>query len=180
MPLEPCLVASYSGGGRQALSDVEILGAVPDRVKLTPVEAALLPAFVKLSDNLVNTLLHSLHAALGPARLRWGCLRELEEDFLGDSGGVILRPCHFLACMPSPGDRSDVQGSALIPSWGRCAGLGACEHQHKGRTPGLSHPTPQAPVCAARALVTGRPFLPCKSAGEMLSVAGPRESAADG
>ena len=99
----PRLVVSHSAGVLQAVAEEEVRTVVPGRAQLTPVEAALLPALIRLSGGVIDALLRRLHEALGPGLLRWGCRKDFEEDFLEDSSAVPALPS---ACMPtflSPG-----------------------------------------------------------------------------
>ena len=134
-------VPSQSVGVRQgrAVSDREAMDIMPGRANLTPVETALLPVLIRLSGGVIDTFLRRLREALGPTHLRWGCLKDFESDFVGDSGAVSPPPQH--------GSPSALRPLAL--SWGvhhttcwhmgtlsqsheHCAGLGARERQPEG------------------------------------------------
>ena len=140
-PLEPCLLPSQSVGVRQgrAVSDEEAMDSMPGRANLTPVKTALLPVLIRLSGGVIDTFLRRLREALGPTHLRWGCLKDFERDFVGDSGAVSPPPQHGLPSTLRP----------LALSWGahhttcwhmgtlsltheHCAGLGARERQPEG------------------------------------------------
>ena len=89
-PLMPVLGASRSAGVRQAeaLSEGDVPDHAPGKLKLTPVETALLPALIKLSGSAIYTLLGHLRKALGLILLCWGCLKDLKRDFFGDRDAV--------------------------------------------------------------------------------------------
>ena len=70
--LEPRLLPNQSAGVRQVQSvpEEEAMDLIPGRPSLTPVETPLLPVLIKTSGGLIDTLLRSLHEALGPPLLR--------------------------------------------------------------------------------------------------------------
>ena len=107
--LEPCLLPSHSAGVQRVhtVSEEEAIDLIPGRPSLTPVETALLPALIKTSGSVIDTLLRNLHEALGPTLLRWGCLKDFEERFMGCSGTVSLprracpHPCDSYSALRS-------------------------------------------------------------------------------
>lgn len=107
--LEPRLLPSRSPGVRRvhAVSEEEATDLIPGRPSLTPVEAALLPALIKTSGGVIDTLLRSLHEALGPTLLRWSCLKDFEQKFMGCDGTVSPPP----STCPHPCDSHSALGS---------------------------------------------------------------------
>lgn len=99
--LEPCLLPSQAAGVRQVqiVPDEEAMDLLPGRPDLTRVETALLPVLIRVSSGVIDTLLRRLREALGPALLRWGCLKDFDGKFTGYGGTVSPPP---LTCMPSP------------------------------------------------------------------------------
>ena len=90
--LEPCLLPSQSAGVQrvQTVSEEEAHRPHSWQAKPNARRDGVATSFDKTSGGVIDTLLRNLHQALGHTLLRWGCLKDFEERFLGYSCTVIL------------------------------------------------------------------------------------------